>query len=129
MSETITLQNVKDILTKSTLILCDNLRPEDGLLLKLVTANAIQHDHKTEIKHELTNTEKTEKLIEILRGSPVTSYKAFMTSLQDERPDLYKQVMDIQRKICGKIMFSSVSRDSKDTAQIFCLTKKQNSSQ
>ena len=82
MSVTITLQNVKDILRESTVILCENLRPEDSLLLALVTAKAITHDHKTTIKNEVTNTAKTEKLIDILRGSPVTSYVSFMKSLQ-----------------------------------------------
>ena len=104
MSDKITFQNVKDILAESTVILCNNLRPEDGLLLALIAAKAITHDHKTMIKSEVTNTAKTEKLIEILTGSPVASYVSFMTSLQKEREDLYKQVMAIQKKYCGKIV-------------------------
>ena len=105
MAENITLQNVKDILTESTLILCKNLRPEEGLLPALVVARAITHDHETMIKNKVTNIEKTETLIDILRGSPVTSYVTFVTCLQKEREDLYKQVMDIQKKYCGKIIY------------------------
>ena len=99
---TITLQNVKDILTESTLTLCNNLRPADELLLALATAKAITQDHKTIIKNEITNTAKTEKLIEILMRSTVRSYQVFMSSLQKERKDLYMQVMKIQKKYCGK---------------------------
>ena len=100
----LTLQNVKDILTESTIILCDNLRPEDGLLRSLKTAKAISADHDTIIKNEITDSKKVEKLIEILMRSPVSSYEAFMSSLQKEREDLHKDVMAIQNKHCGKIV-------------------------
>ena len=99
----VTLQSVKDILTEATTILCDNLRPEDGLLRALKTAKAISADHDTIIKKETTDTSKVEKLIEILMRSPVSSYEAFMSSLEKERNDIYKEVMDIQKKHCGKI--------------------------
>ena len=84
-------------------ILCNNLRPEDGLLIDLIVARAIKHDHVTEIKTCDTDTAKTKKLIEILMRSPVSSYVAFMSCLQKEREDLYKQVVDVQKNYCGKI--------------------------
>ena len=100
----ITLRNVKDILTESTVILCENLRPEDGLLRTLKTTKAISADHDTIIKNETTDTKKVEKLIEILMRSPVSSYEAFMSSLQTEREDIYKEVIIIQKRCLGKIM-------------------------
>ena len=92
---------VKEILRESTKILCDNLSPYD-LLLSMVVKGAIKPDDVTRIKNQATDTERVEKLIEVLRRSPVSSYTAFMSVLQGERRDLYAKVKEIEEKYSGK---------------------------
>ena len=93
---------MQKILTESTKILCDNLNPYD-LLLDMVSKGAIKPDDVARIKKQDIDTEKVEKLIEILRKSPVSSYTAFMNVLREERNDLYTQVQAIEDKNFGKI--------------------------
>ena len=93
---------VKEILRESTKILCDNLRPYD-LLLSMVTKGAIKHDDLTRINNQATDTERTEKLLDILRKSPVSSYTAFISALREERGDLYAKVKAIEEKYSGKL--------------------------
>ena len=79
------------------MILCENLRPDD-LLRDLKSKGALKRDDVTKIKKEDTDTEKVDKLIEILTRSPVSSYIAFMGVLQKERRDLYDKVKAIEDK-------------------------------
>ena len=97
----ISLECVKKTLTESTMILCENLRPDD-LLRDLKSKSAVKPDDVTRIKKEDTDTEKVDMLIEILIRSPVSSYVAFMGVLQKERSDLYRKVKAIEDKHSGK---------------------------
>ena len=101
----ITLDKVKKILTDSTLILCKNLQPYD-LLLELKTKNELTDDNFTRISKEDTDTEKVDKLIDILKRSSVSAYDAWMSYLQENRNDgpndLYAQVKAIEDKYVGK---------------------------
>ena len=92
---------VKKILTDSTLTLCKNLQPYD-LLLELKGKKVLTDDDFTRINKKDTNTEKVDKLIDILKRSPVSSYIAFMGFLQENRKDLYAQVKAIEDKLVGK---------------------------
>ena len=93
---------VKKILTDSTLILCKNLQPYD-LLLELKGKKALTDDDFTRINKKDTNTEKVDNLIDILKRSPVSSYEALMSYLQENRSeDLYVDVKAIEDKYVGK---------------------------
>ena len=101
----LTLDIVKKILTESTLILCKNLQSYD-LLLELKGKEALTEDDCTRIDKKDTNTEKIDKLLEILKRSPVSSYEALMSFLQENRndrpKDVYAQVKAIEDKYVGK---------------------------
>ena len=92
---------VKKILTDSTLILCKNLQPYD-LLLELKAKKALTDDDFVRIDKKDTNTEKVDKLIDILKRSPVSSYDVFMSFLQENRSDLYDDIKAIEEKHSGK---------------------------
>ena len=91
------------------MILCEYLRPDD-LLRDLKSKTALKPDDVTRIKKEVTDTEKVDKLIEILTRSPVSSYVAFMGVLQEERSDLYKKVKAIEDTHSGKRQTNSVNK-------------------
>ena len=92
----ISLDCVKNVLMESTAILCENLNPKD-ILMRMKSMNALTHDEVTKVNHQVPYAE-VNKLLEILMRKPASSYEAFMSILQEERPDLHKHVKAIEDK-------------------------------
>ena len=95
------LEAVKLILIESTVFLCENLYT-DQVLRHLMARRAITNNDSTHIKAKITEPDRVEKLLDILRKKPVSSYETFMEILRQQRPDLHKAVKKIERKHYGE---------------------------
>ena len=62
-------------------------------------SGALTQDDVTKILLEKTPTEQVDKLIEVLMRKPESAYTTFMNALQEERPDLYRQVKTIESEL------------------------------
>ena len=86
---------MRKTLTEATDALCDNLLP-GKMLRSLKSTGALEPDDVERVKKETTTSEQVEKMIGILMRKPVSAYNSFMDILEEERPDLYEKVKDIQ---------------------------------
>ncbi|XP_072048608.1 uncharacterized protein [Amphiura filiformis] len=91
------LKGAQETLRESLLILPDALNPKN-LLRKMTGKGALSTDDVTRINIGVTDTDKVTKLIDTLMRKPLTSYEVFMELLEQERPDLYKEVKEKESK-------------------------------
>ena len=93
------LNSMRQVYQESTTLLCANLEPE-SVIRPLFTGGELTLDNVQTIRHQVTNSGKVEKLLEILSCKPVTHYVYFMVALRavGERGDLYDLVKAIARK-------------------------------
>ena len=99
------LDMIKEILTSSNNILADKMKALDvKRIYSLMWAGSnLSRSDVEDIRHEVTTSEKVDKLVDILNRKPKEAYYSFLDALYAVRPDLYTAVRKIQEeKIKGK---------------------------
>ncbi|XP_072018536.1 uncharacterized protein [Amphiura filiformis] len=87
---------MQDILLESIEFLCDYLDLED-VLPDLKARRAIT-DADVEVVRGKESNLRVEKLLDILRRMPLSSYKIIMEDLEAKRPDLHQKVKELQEE-------------------------------
>ena len=94
------LNMIKEILASSNVILADKMKALDVRKISLLmwAGSNLSRSDIEHIKHEVTTSDKVEKLLDILHGKPKEAYYSFLDALYDKRPDLYSAVRKIQKE-------------------------------
>ena len=99
------LNMIKEILASLYVILADKMKAVDiRKVYSLMRAGSnLSRSDVEYIKHEVSTSEKVEKLLDILHHKPKEAYYSLLDALYAVRPDLYTAVRKIQGKqIKGK---------------------------
>ena len=91
---------IKEILAHSNVILADKMKALDvRKISSLMWAGSnLSRSDIEHIKHDVTTSEKVEKLLDILHGKPKEAYYSFLDALYAIRPDLYSVIRKIQKE-------------------------------
>ncbi|XP_072017205.1 uncharacterized protein [Amphiura filiformis] len=92
------LKTMKTVLQRSLGFLCESLQPED-ILRNLKTKEVLSAADIQRIRHEITDEEKVDKLLDILSRKPLGCYVKFMQVLKIKRRDLYQKIKKEEEKL------------------------------
>ena len=94
------LDIIKEILASSNIILADKMKNLDVRQISSLmwAGNNFSRSDVENIRHEVTTSEKVDKLLDIFRRKPKEAYYSFLDALYAVRPDLYSAVRKIQKE-------------------------------
>ena len=97
------MTNYLVVLRKAKPQLIKNLEPRN-IVRNLVAEGAIDDEDEEIIKAETVRANKVERMVDILRKKPKTSYDMFMVYLQKERSDLYAVLHKLEHVETGELL-------------------------
>ena len=104
------LDQIKEIIYRATEVLCKYLDPSH-ILMKLKSSLILTDDDVYVIKSHPSMEEKVDELLSILKRKSEEAYFCLMEALRNLRPDLFKEIVDIERAcITGNIHFTSFKK-------------------
>ena len=101
------LEQIKEIIYRATEVLCRYLDPS-RILMKLKSSLILTDDDVHVIKSHSSMEEKVDELLTMLKRKSAEAYFCLMEALRNLRPDLFKEIVDIERAcITGSMHFAS----------------------
>ena len=92
-----TREKVKKILSEATIILKESSQLEN-IISHLKAQKALKPWDVDDINKQMPDSAKVDKLIELLRLKPVSTYNTFVQILKTEQLDVYQQIKAVEDK-------------------------------